>query len=118
MTDIVAKLDRWLAVSDPPGRLPLCNREMIQRARDEIVALRERCIEPARHSYQPTQQYIQIQPLELIAAKARAEALEEAARACDEIGDWSAPETVVRAICDRCAAAIRALKDRSERGQG
>jgi len=42
MSDIVAELDRWLMVF-PAEEVPnTIGREQVQRARDEIVALRER----------------------------------------------------------------------------
>jgi len=112
VTDIIEELDRWLADLEPWGPLQM-PKEFIQRARDEIVALRERLIEPARHSYQPTRQYIQIQPLELIAAKARAEALEEAARLCDATAaEWGYTEATP--VARELAAAIRALCAKKE----
>jgi hypothetical protein len=83
--DVVAELDRWLGWGCR-GIDPL--RVCIQRARDEIVALRANNEATKRMSYDCVQ--------------ARAEALEEAARCVEE--------TVPFAEADEAAAAIRALK--------
>ena len=81
MSDVVAELDALIAVEPRTPAYPL-----IQRARDEIVALRDRYAGLSRNAH----------------AK-RDLALEEAAQACDQKEpDWG----------DVFAAAIRALKDR------
>lgn len=89
--DIVAELDRWLEVERrqhhvPPDGAGLIAVAKVERARDEIVALRRT---------------IRLGPD--LPALARDEALEEAARVVE---DYFNPET-----CGPCAAAIRALKD-------
>jgi hypothetical protein len=88
--DIVAELDEWLADPYPTHWQP-----MIQCARDEIVALREN---------------VHIKPLELIAAKARAEALEEAAALCERVADHGFPDN--EGVRRRLARSIRLLKDK------
>jgi hypothetical protein len=89
MTDIVAELDGYLADFSRAW----ASRDILQRARAELVALR-------RLDHWP----------ELV-AQARAEALEEAARVCDRL--WSAGSEVRRSDAYACAAAIRALRDKA-----
>jgi hypothetical protein len=87
--DIVAELDRWLEL-DMPGD----DRGILRRARDEILALRQRC---ALHD-----------DLEFVSKnelnEARAEAWGQGWRARDEIA--------------MDAAAIRALKDKPVKNPG
>jgi hypothetical protein len=84
--DIVAELDRWLKL-DMPGD----DRGVLQRARDEIVALRDdRNAHAAREAG-------------VLARIAWVEALEEAARVAD---GYCTERT------DSVAAAIRALKEK------
>jgi ABC-type taurine transport system substrate-binding protein len=105
--DVVEELDRYLADDETIGVTA-----MVQRARDEIVALRQRC---ALH-----------EDLEFVSknelTQARDEALEEAARVCDEHAnrptvhndttDRMAHAVVQQSIAAiSCATAIRALKD-------
>ena len=86
--DVVAELDRWLAVYDFAGLIDVA---VMQRARDEIVALRA----------------FQVR----VFADVRAEVLEEAAHECGEEAKGSSEG--FRDGCETCAAAIRALKDKS-----
>jgi len=87
--DIVAELDRWL--TEPAFGLAQEERELLQRARDEIVALRER-----NRQRQLTGS--------MIHGRARAEALEEAAQAVLEMP--------LGAARGQAAIAIRALRDK------
>lgn len=91
--DIVTELDAWLDVtSGEPDEQWLAERPMVQRARDEIVALRDR-----NRSSDVRAEHLQ--------RDARDEALEEAAMVANR---WKEPEF------DRGAAiasAIRALKE-------
>ena len=100
MDDIVAELDRWLDA----GRSHALqekrydyDQELVQRARDEIVALRQGVADGGWVWEQ----------LQMTHKAARDEALEQAAMRCEgstEGGSIFAAE--------RVAAAIRALKDR------
>jgi len=92
--DIVAELDRWLRDYPAEEWSPL-DREDVQRARDEIVALRTKEGETLHRLFKD----------EL--ANARAEALEQAAVfVADYFEDrWAGHQ---------CAAAIRALKDKRD----
>ena len=88
--DIVAELDRWLAVWRTHfAGTPSVDMAVIQRARDEIVTLRA-----MREAH--------IRMLSANNDDARDEALEEAARLCDRIG--------LDGFASDGAAAIRALK--------
>ena len=79
----------------------LLQRPQLERIRDEIVALRET---------------VERQRLVLSKghAEVRDEALEEAAHECDEEAKGSGGEVAFRDGCETCAAAIRALKERSD----
>jgi hypothetical protein len=89
--DVIEALDRWLA-SGTHGFDTL-----VQRARDEIVALRELgpYVADALNAAQ----------------QARAEALEEAARVCDERAMTGT--NITNQTAHSLAAAIRALKDKA-----
>ena len=94
MDDIVEELDWWLAQETPRPTQPLdhvdlISVEAVQRARDEIVALRA------------------VRQCDLaLWRNTRAEALDEAAQACVGSG-------AIVAEARLCAAAIRALKDKA-----
>jgi len=106
--DIVAELDRWLEmwpVADDP-------MDMIRRARDEIVALREWKNE---HPYSEVdmemgcnaaaaERIIEYQNI------ARANTLEEAALVCDGLANTRSYDRPYTAYYEECAAAIRALR--------
>jgi len=98
--DIVAELDRWLIDSVRPPFVTV--RGMAQRARDEIVALREdnKTLSVTQHA----RESVEIERRLAVARNARAEALEEAAQLC--ITHDPSRET------RNAAAAIRALKDK------
>jgi hypothetical protein len=93
--DIVAELGAWLPGGT--GRRGSYDdlRDLVLRARDEVVALRAQ-VEVARH----TAMFATMR-----ADKERANALEEAARECEALGDKPGHDCVAQ-----CAAAIRALK--------
>jgi len=93
--DIVAELDWWLStVEERHG--PNAIRTLLRRARDEVVALRDR-IPPSREPYyRITQERMH---------EIRAEALEEAAMECEALGDKAREDTA-----SQCAALIRALR--------
>jgi hypothetical protein len=97
MTDIVAELDGYLADFSRAW----ASRDILQRARDEIVALRD-CYR---------REVLKSEELYRRSDAVRAEALEEAARVCDRL--WSAGSEVRRSDAYACAAAIRALKDKA-----
>jgi len=84
--DIVAELERWLGYTHFPGRVAL------QRARDEIVALRA-----YRHENPHG---------------VRIRALEEAARVCELMASPDQDELVeaLNRVAIACAAAIRSLR--------
>jgi hypothetical protein len=91
MTDIVAELDRWLRGSGI-GQFAEILPEVVQRARDEILALRG-------------QQDGWRRMIDAAGLHARHEAMEEAARVCernhdDGVDTWE------------CAQMIRALKEK------
>ena len=97
--DLLAELDRWLG-SRASLREATVSHALLQGARDEIVALRKLT--------DGDWVWKQI-------TDARDEALEEAARVCDEPArrlreelGWSAEAELL----ERYAAAIRALKDK------
>lgn len=89
MTDVVAELDAIIA-TDALGDVDNARRlnAIVQRARDEIMALRKE---------------LELPYIGSAIAAARAEALEEAATACEGSG------AIVREA-RLCAAAIRKLK--------
>lgn len=94
--DVVAELDRWLRVYNFAGLIDVA---VIQRARDEIVALRET---------------IERQKLVLSKghAQTRDEALDEAVQACTDQTSDDPPPGTYNDACEDCAAAIRALKEK------
>jgi len=104
--DIVAELDAWLADTPRIGQAAIERSRMIQRARDEIVALRA---ETDREG-----SLLERQSKTLTAV--RAEALEEAAQACQALpAEYPLPlfDGDLWAGCRRrFSAAIRALKDK------
>ena len=93
--DIVAELDRWLDMIPMRGD----DRGTLRRARDEIVALRAerdvitRLVPPGGARF--TASYVDA---------ARAEALEEAAQVCEEVGIYSSSVA-------ECIVRIRARKE-------
>ena len=91
--DIVAVLDRWL--TEPAFDLAQEERELLQRARDEIMALRK------MHTPEHFQR---------VHDATRAEALEEAARMCEADADLF--DAQVANAMEACATAVRALKDK------
>jgi len=102
MTDIVAELDRYRVdfTGDylPDGAEPMDGLHCgtLRRARDEIVALRERYAGLSRNAH----------------AK-RDLALEEAAQACrGALSEKARPDA--NDMRNACAAAIRALKDKAD----
>lgn len=109
MTDVVvAELDRYLDRDETVGFT-----EMVQRARDEIVALRE--MRDAHIRILSARLDEDEENMRRWIAKARAEALEEAALVCEEPArrlreelGWSAEAELL----ERYAAAIRTLKER------
>ena len=91
--DVVVELDRWLDNSND-HTTPI-DRIVVQRARDEIVALRrlrDGLVAPAL-------------------ASARTEALEEAAQVCEQYCD---SPMIVQIAGKGAAAAIRALKEKRD----
>lgn len=96
--DVVAELDRWIALAKDMASRDMC--EMLQRARDEIVALREK-------GATLVEGFAAIRAANAIADKARDEALEEAAQLCQ--ARFKRPLDV-EAL--NCARAIRSLKDK------
>jgi len=111
--DIVAELDRWLA----EGRrynpaFATAEMQLIQRARDEIVALREWKNE---HPYSEVDMEMGCNAA--AAARileyqniARANTLEEAALVCDGLANTRFYDRPYTAYYEECAAAIRALR--------
>ena len=95
MADIVAELDR--AIAEPFG----WHTAIIQRARDEIVALRQAMTHDSA-------------AIATLCNHARNEALEEAAHECDEEAKGSGGEVAFRDGCETCAAAIRLLKEKQQ----
>jgi C4-dicarboxylate-specific signal transduction histidine kinase len=104
--DVVAELDAWLEALGGQGRIDV-SATFLRRARDEIVALQEYKSSVAAHVVKTV-------------SEARAEALEEAARVCKReekeqslkaVGDEDV-DADYEIACARCAAAIRALKDK------
>lgn len=110
--DVLAKLDRYLNNDKMMGDMIVGSglgpalateirrqAEMVQRARDEIVALRET---------------IERQKLVLSKghAQTRDDALEEAVQACTDQTSDDPPPGTYNDACEDCAAAIRALKDK------
>ena len=97
MTDIVAELDRWVNTlqQDYPELHRLSGA--LQRARDEIVALRKLL-------YERNATGVEAQNAFAAVRIARAEALEEVAQFIKQRGGWL---TVAALIAD-----IRALKDK------
>ena len=89
--DVVAELDRWLTDMREYGTDKGTDYQTIQRARDEIVALRDTTIGDIRRQLRP---------------QIRAEALEEAARLFDQVRK----DYVITAAY--MAEVIRQLKDR------
>jgi hypothetical protein len=92
--DIVAELDYWLA--EPNRKLWGLDRQRVKRARDEIVALREKLEITGRHLDGAYNHRL---------PEVRADALEQAARVIEA---WETMD-VWRS---EGAAAIRALKDK------
>lgn len=91
--DVVAELDRFIAEWHGPGSAG----HPLQRARDEIVALRE--------------SFDNLLWLKTkIAATVRAEALEEAASICENLRPYAGANGNHHYLA--CACAIRALKDK------
>lgn len=102
--DIVAKLEAWLA--DNVTAIIDCT--VVERACNEIVALRE--MRDAHVRILSARLDEDEENMRRWIAKARVEALEEAAHECDEEAKISSEG--FRDGCEICAAAIRALKDR------
>jgi hypothetical protein len=100
MSDIVAELGALAERLSSWGE----NRAVAERARDEIVALRS----IARGEGE------QARDIRHMLYDARAEALEDAARVCDDTADggFSSEPYEYYKGCLACAAAIRALKER------
>jgi len=110
--DIVAELDGWLSAKTEWSVAACLRWETVQRAHDEIVALREWKNE---HPYSEVdmemgcnaaaaERIIEYQNI------ARANTLEEAAQTCETRHDASHTMTG-KAMAANCAAAIRALRD-------
>ena len=102
MIDILEEMSLWLRDAQIGGG----TRDMVHRAREEIVALRD---EKARWESLHTEE-LYLAP----ALKARADALEKAANTCEAFGQgnpygerWTRLWT-----CQEVAKAIRAMKDR------
>jgi hypothetical protein len=102
--DVVESLKGWRHWHETRNAAVL--DEICQRARDEIVALRRYQAEAlAKFADESARSF----PL------VRAEALEEAAKVCER--QVPAPElraTIYTEACERCAAAIRALKNKRD----
>jgi hypothetical protein len=98
ITDVVEDLDHWIrgSVQADPVRI-------LKRARDEIVALRQAGV--VRYSHGAKVLY------GVTASRIRAEALEEAARAVEQLQEH--PQPWWRLACEEYEDAIRALKDKS-----
>ena len=93
-TDIVAELDHWIR-----GSVQADPVLVLQRARDEIAALRQAKAELSDHILRVLSRD-ELQHWMLMKADVRAEALEEAALVCIVSGH------------ERLADAIRALKEK------
>lgn len=106
--DLVAILDRWIAECiemSGPAKVLAWHAKC---ARDEIVALR-------KERQDRDNEIVAGLVKEMVISVARGQALEEAARACDDrrsICDTAC--TPGPCACGDCAAAIRALKGKSE----
>ena len=104
--DVVVELDAWIAY----GGIMRIDQHQAQRVRDEIVALRAKCIE------------LSADRTRRLVADRRAKVLEEAARVCDALydgystasTDQTDPEQVWLDACDRAATRIRALKEKRD----
>lgn len=95
--DVVAELDEWLREWQDDRWPSVHGQAVMQRARDEIVALRRAMPTLADH-------YVR---------QARAEALEDAACVCEQIEAELGPKWQdCIPVCQDCAATIRALKDK------
>jgi hypothetical protein len=101
MDDVVEELDRWLAAWRPTAG----PNDVVVRARDEIVNLREANTKMDAFLRAPVPEWVKKHHPEI-----RAEALEEAARVCDENAVIHPPSG---AGCRASARAIRALKERT-----
>lgn len=111
--DVMSELDGWLGAWEGPEDYRLT----VQRARDEIVALREIAARPSPELHALTKERDQLRAsleqhdrlvikVVVVATPAiRADALEEAARVCDDMARSNAAYTWP-------AAAIRALKEK------
>ena len=108
--DIVAELDAWIAQKCTINDLavaPFPDEELhrLQRARDEIVAVRDQLTESAnRYEEMLGDMNHEANAAKRDRAEARAEALEEVAQFIKQRGGWL---TVAALIAD-----IRALKDK------
>lgn len=94
--DVVTQIDTLLA--DQGDVLTLTQRTVIARARYEIVVLRDTVpgwVADRR-------------------SKVRAAAWEEAARVCERESEYGLASAQWNGACDKCAAAIRALKDKRD----
>jgi len=98
--DIVAELDEWIRLGEDDRLDNMC-----QRARDEIVALRKRV--------SASEQVRAEAALEAV-RRARAQALEEAAQACEQLSRrrFHVSDHHSRQAARECVRAIRALMDR------
>ena len=121
--DIVVELDRWL--TEPAFDLAQEEQELLQRARDEIAALREYKASVAAHIIRVRRfdiEAIQRTRDEIMALRkmhtpehfqrvhdaTRAEALEEAAQRCEQYSVWIHGDMTSANF----AKLIRALKDK------
>lgn len=117
--DVLAKLDRYLNNDKMMGDMIVGSglgpalateirrqAEMVQRARDEIVALRAQL--EAVKGIAGNERKLS----EAIIQQARDEALEEAVQACTDQTSDDPPPGTYNDACEDCAAAIRALKEK------
>jgi hypothetical protein len=94
--DIVAELDRWLARLEEKGFASCSGPVLLQRARNEIIGLREKLEITGRHLEGAYNHRL---------PEVRVEALEQAARVIEAWGTMDVWRS-------EGAAAIRALKDK------
>lgn len=107
--DVVAELDDWLArEATTPKHYPADDVDtgLLQRARDEIVALRTQL--EAVKGIAGNERRLS----EAIIQQARNAALEEAEQACTDQTSDDPPPGTYNDACEDCAAAIHALKER------
>lgn len=125
--DVVAELDEWLErEATTLKHYPSDDTDtgLLQRARDEIVALRQLQLANVEGNkwLRDNDERVFLKAINIACTEARAEALEEAALACERRRDETGPQEAYAVVdvesyisaCGGCAAAIRALKDKGD----